>query len=126
MSGIDWGRDRRRSARVDLLADLQGHVVTLDERIRVRQVSHGGLTIETSAPLSPRLVHEFRVSSGDRSALVRARVAHSRVQVQGDSVAYLSGLEVVEPAPEALAILEEIVALAQEVPRGPQEPGPAR
>jgi hypothetical protein len=113
MSDIDWARDRRRSARVDLLAELQGHVVTLDESIVVRQVSHGGLTIETSAPLSPRVTHEFRVASGARTALVKAKVAHSRVQMHGDTVSYLSGLEFEQPSPEAVSLLEEIVALAQ-------------
>ena len=114
MPGYDWGPDRRRSARVDLLADLQGHVVTLDEAVQVKQVSHGGLTVETTAPLSPRVTHEFRVTIGDRTALVKARVAHSRVQLQGDTVSYQSGLEFVEPAPEAEAILREIVDLAQD------------
>ena len=36
--------------RVDLLAELQGHVVTLDERVQVRQVSLGGMTVETTRP----------------------------------------------------------------------------
>jgi hypothetical protein len=114
MSDIDWARDRRRSARVDLLAELQGHVVTLDESIVVRQVSQGGLTIETSAPLSPRLTHDFRVTSGTRTALVRAKVAHSHVRMQGAAVSYLSGMEFVEPSPDAVSILEEIVALARD------------
>ena len=109
MSGFDRGRDRRRAPRVDLLAELQGHVVTLDESIVVRQVGHGGLTIETTAPLSPRLTHEFRVTADQRTAIVRARVAHSRVRMQGDAVSYLSGLEFVEPSQEAIEILEMIV-----------------
>jgi hypothetical protein len=126
MSGIDWKDDRRRSTRVDLLAELEGHVVTLDEAIVVRQVSHGGLTIETTAPLSPRLTHEFRVTAGDRTALVRARVAHSRVQMRGDAVSYVSGLEFVEPPPEAIDILEAIVARAQDAQRSEGEAGQSR
>jgi hypothetical protein len=125
MTDSGWNPERRRSARVDLLAELEGHVFTLDETVRVRQVSQGGLTIETTAPLSPRLTHEFRVAAGDRHAIVRTRVAHSRIQVQADTVVYVSGLEFVEPAPEAVAILEEVVALAQDALRT-ADPGDAR
>jgi hypothetical protein len=122
MPGLDWARERRRGARVDLLAELQGHVVTLDEAIAVRQVSPGGLTIETTAPLSPRVTHDFRVVVDDRTAIVRARLAHSRVQMQGDAVSFVSGLEFVEPSQEALEILADIVVRAHESLRGPQGP----
>ena len=109
MSTMDWRPDRRRSARVDLLAELQGHVVTLDETIVVRQLSDGGLTIETTAPLSPHVMHDFRLSVDGRSAIVHARVRHSRVQVTGDTVAYLAGLEFVEPSAEARALVAAIL-----------------
>ena len=121
MASFDWEPDRRRSARVDLLAELQGHVLTLDETVLVRQVSEGGLTIETSAPLSPRLTHEFRLCLGDRVALVHARVRHSRVQLAGDAVTYVSGLEFVDPSPEALALLADLVGHLQ----GRSAPAPA-
>lgn len=126
MSAIDWARDRRRSARVDLLAELQGHVVTLDESIVVTQVSQGGLTIETTAPLSPKLTHEFRVTCGTRTSLVRARVAHSHVQMHGDNVSYQSGLVFVEPSHEAVEILQEILELAQQALRNSPPAGASR
>lgn len=119
MGTIDWRPDRRRSARVDLLADLQGHVVTLDEAILVRQISDGGLTIETTAPLSPHVAHDFRLSIDGRSAIVRARVRHSRVRVTGDAVAYVSGLAFLDPSPEARALVAAIVERAA----APAEPG---
>jgi hypothetical protein len=124
MPGLDWARERRRGARVDLLAELQGHVVTLDETITVRQVGPGGLTIETTAPLSARVTHDFRVTVDDRTALVRARLAHSRVQMQGDAVSYLSGLEFVEPSQDAIHILDEIVARAHQSLREARRDGP--
>jgi len=105
----DWVPERRRVARVDLLADLQGHLVTLDERIQVRQISPAGMTVETSAPLSPRVDHEFRLAIGSHSVHVRARVVHSRVTVRDDTVSYLAGVEFIDPAPEALAVVREFI-----------------
>jgi hypothetical protein len=106
---LDWVPDRRRVARVDLLADLQGHLVTLDERVQVRQISPAGMTVETSAPLSPRVDHEFRLAIGTHSVHVRAHVVHSRVTVRDDTVSYLAGVEFVDPAPEALAVVREFI-----------------
>jgi len=106
---IGWVPDRRRVARVDLLADLEGHLVTLDERVQVKQISLAGMTVETSAPLSPRVDHEFRLVIGPHSVLVRAHVVHSRVAVRGDTVSYLSGVEFVGPSPEALAVVQEFI-----------------
>jgi c-di-GMP-binding flagellar brake protein YcgR len=106
---FEWIPDRRRVARVDLLADLEGHLVTLDERVQVKQISLAGMTVETSAPLSPRVDHEFRLAIGSHSVLVRAHVVHSRVTVREDTVSYLAGVEFVEPSPDVLAVVREFI-----------------
>ena len=110
MATIDWMPDRRRSARVELLAELQGQLLALDEDVRVRQVSLGGLQLETSAPLSLREEHDLRIAFGDRSAVVRARVLHSRVAIHSDQVTYLSGVEFIALSPEARALLTDLVS----------------
>jgi hypothetical protein len=117
MATMDWRPDRRRSTRVDLLADLQGHVITLDEAVVVRQISDGGLTIETTAPLSPHLAHDFRLTVDGRSAIVHARVRHSRVKVAGDAVAYLSGLEFVDLSEDGRALVAAILDRAGGAPQ---------
>lgn len=106
---LDWVPDRRRTVRVDLLADLEGHLVTLDERVQVKQISLAGMTVETSAPLSPRVDHEFRLAIGTHAVHVRARVVHSRVAVRGDTVSYLAGVEFIDAAPDALAVVREFI-----------------
>lgn len=106
---FEWRPDRRRVARVDLLADLEGHLVTLDERVQVKQISLAGMTVETSAPLSPRVDHEFRLAIGTHSVLVRAHVVHSRVAVRDDIVSYLAGVEFVDPSPDALTVVREFI-----------------
>jgi hypothetical protein len=83
--------------------------VTLDERVQVKQISPAGMTLETSAPLSPRVDHEFRLAIGNHSVHVRARVIHSRVAVRDDTVSYLAGVEFIDPAPEALTVVREFI-----------------
>lgn len=99
---FDWMPERRRYPRIDLLADVQGHLVTLDEQVRVRQLSLGGMTVETTAPLSPRLVHDFRITFGSDAVTMHGRVVHSRVSVDGDRVTYVSGIRFEDPTPAAL------------------------
>lgn len=113
MSDLDIASaERRRAPRVDLLATLQGHVVTLDERIQVRQLSAGGMIVETNRPISTRLAHDFRITLGDTTLTVHARVIHSRVLVQNDTVSYVAGVEFVNPSPDTClaidAILDEV------------------
>jgi hypothetical protein len=97
--------ERRRNVRIDLLAELQGHLVTLDERVMVTQVSLGGMTVETSAPLSPRIEHDFRISFDGVSVLLHGKVVHSRVSVRGDEVSYVAGVQFLNPSPDAVAAL---------------------
>jgi hypothetical protein len=111
VEGTQLSNERRRSPRVDLLADLHGHLVTLDERVQVTQIGAGGMTVETTAPLSPRVEHDFRLTVGDRAITVKARVVHSRLSIQEDSVSYVAGLEFLAPGPELLAVVGDIVAL---------------
>lgn len=99
---FDWMPERRRNPRIDLLADVQGHLVTLDEQVHVRQLSLGGMTIETTAPLSPRLVHDFRITFGPDVVTLHGCVVHSRVLVDGDRVTYVSGIRFEDPTPAAL------------------------
>jgi hypothetical protein len=102
--------DRRRSPRVDLLADLHGHLVTLDERVLVKQIGKGGMTVETTAPLSPKVEHDFRLTVGSQTVTVKTRVVHSRLSILEDSVTYLAGLEFLAPSAESLAVIGELLA----------------
>ncbi|MBP1604671.1 MAG: PilZ domain [Acidobacteria bacterium] len=106
---FDWMPDRRRTPRVDLLAEVEGHLITLDERVQVRQLSLGGMTVETTAPLSPRVDHDFRISLGHRAVSLHARVVHARVAVDGDTVTYVAGLQFVDPTPLALEVVRSFV-----------------
>jgi hypothetical protein len=63
----------------------------------VRQMSHGGMQVETSFPLQPESLHEFRLTLGERSVVVKGRIAHSRISdVDQDVITYRTGVEFIE------------------------------
>ena len=63
----------------------------------VLQMSHGGMQVETGFPLQLDSLHDFRLTLGDRSVVVKGRVAHSRISdVDQDIVTYRTGVEFIE------------------------------
>ncbi|MEO8680977.1 MAG: PilZ domain-containing protein [Vicinamibacterales bacterium] len=63
----------------------------------VRQMSHGGMQVETGFPLQLDSLHDFRLSLGDRSVVVKGRVAHIRISdVDQDVITYRTGIEFIE------------------------------
>jgi c-di-GMP-binding flagellar brake protein YcgR len=101
--------ERRRTPRVDLLAEFQGHLVALDEPVHVRQIGEGGMTVATAAPISPTLDHEFRFTLGDQAVHLRTRVVHGRVEVRDDTVTYLTGLEFLDVTPAVREVIAEFI-----------------
>lgn len=103
--------ERRRSPRVDLLSEFQGHLMALDEAVTVQQLGPGGMTIAARVPLSPAHEHDLRVTLDDQVLTLRARVVHTRAVVEHDDFTYLSGIAFVDPAPEAVAAIERFLGL---------------
>jgi hypothetical protein len=71
--------ERRRSPRIEVLGRLRGHIVALDLPVDVREISLGGMSLETpfSFPVGER--QHFVLTLGDGSALsIAGRVAYCR------------------------------------------------
>ena len=80
---------------------LQGEVMVF-QPIVVLDISHGGAQIETPFPLQVDSLHDFRLSLGDVSVVLKARIAYCRlVDLHGDVVHYRSGVHFTEPSPHA-------------------------
>jgi hypothetical protein len=111
VSTSEWkaGRERRLSPRVNLLMELKGDLIALDEPATVQQLSLRGMTVHTNVPLSPNGTHEFRLHLASGTLDVRTRVVHSRVVVERDDVSYISGLAFVELTPDAEAALDTLI-----------------
>jgi hypothetical protein len=78
-------------------------------------MSHGGMQVETSFPLQLDSLHDFRLTLGERSVVVKGRIAHSRISdVDQDIVTYRSGVEFIE-LPERVAAA--IAAFVDELTR---------
>ena len=73
-------------------------------------MSHGGMQVETSFPLQLDSLHEFRLTLGDRSVVVKGRIAHSRISdVDQDIITYRSGIEFIEPPERVAAAIQAFV-----------------
>ena len=73
-------------------------------------MSHGGMQVETSFPLQLDSLHDFRLTLGDRSVVVKGRIAHSRISdVDQDIITYRSGIEFIEPPERVAAAIQAFV-----------------
>src|SRR5262245_24602415 len=71
--------ERRRSPRVALLGKVHGHIAALDVRVKVREMSLGGLSMETDISFPVGSVHDFSLTLGDGAAvLLKGEVVYSR------------------------------------------------
>ena len=111
MRTSEWnaGRERRLAPRVNLLMELKGDLIALDEPATVPQLSLRGMTVHTRVPLGPNGTHEFRLHLEGGTLDVKTRVVHSRVVVERDDVSYISGLAFVDLTPDAEATLDTLI-----------------
>lgn len=104
--------NKRDSDRVAVLGDLRGEVMIV-QPIAVKEISSGGAQIETAFPLQVDSLHDFRLTLGEQSVVVKGRVAHCQItDVDRDLVLYRTGVEFVEPTDRvATAIADFLAAL---------------
>jgi hypothetical protein len=100
--------DRERAAeRVSMLGALVGEVMVYEPMI-VKEVSVTGATVETRFPFHLDSLHDFRLTLGERSIVLKGRVVHSRISdVDQDVVTYRTGVEFVEPSERVTGAIAE-------------------
>jgi hypothetical protein len=104
--------DKRDRERVPMSHQLEGAVMVF-QPMTVADISHAGAQVETPFPLQLDSLHDFRLSLGDLSVVVKARIAHCHVgELRNDATVYRSGIEFVEPSdPVRVAIAEFVDSL---------------
>jgi hypothetical protein len=104
--------DKRDRERIPMTRDLQGAVMVF-QPMTIADISHTGAQIETSFPLQLDSLHDFRLSLGDSSVVVKGRIAHCHVgELRNDATVYRTGVEFVEPSePVRHAIADFVDAL---------------
>jgi PilZ domain-containing protein len=111
--------NKRDKERVPIPAPLHGEVMVF-QPMTILDISLGGAQIETPFPLQLDSLHDFRLSLGDRSVVVKGRIAHCHIgELQEGIVLYRTGVEFIEPsghAEAAIAAFIEALKLAREPP----------
>ena len=106
--------DKRDSERIDMLGGLHGEVMVF-QPMAIQEISRGGAQVETAFPLQLDSLHDFRLTLGDRSVVVKGRVAHCRISdVDQELVTYRSGIEFVEPSERILAVISEFLGAVKD------------
>jgi PilZ domain-containing protein len=98
------GPERRRAPRVEILGQVTGESLTLDEPVTVLDLSTGGFRVEMTGPMTTGEPHEFRFKLRDGvSVIVLARVVHQRAVSKRPSGTHVVGLEFLDGSAEAKA-----------------------
>lgn len=119
------GDDKRDADRLDILGELHGEVMVF-QPMTIREISRGGVQVETAVPLQVNSLHELRLTLGTRSVVVRGRVAHCSISdVDQEQVIYRAGLEFIEPSEHVegviVSFVEAVLAARSRTPRAEGE-----
>lgn len=91
------------------MGTVQGEVLII-QAAEIRQISLGGILVETRFALAVESLHDFRLVLGDPSVVVKGRVVHSRIsEIVHDTVFYQSGIEFVEPSAVVTAAIARFI-----------------
>src|SRR5216684_2903285 len=99
----------RVSDRIEILGELGGEVMIF-QPMAIKEISRGGAQVETGFPLQLDSLHDFRLTLGDRSIVVKGRVVHCSItDVDQELVIYRSGIEFVEPPDRVYSVISEFI-----------------
>src|SRR6476660_608117 len=106
--------DKRDTERIEILGELKGEV-TVFQPMAIREISRGGALVETGFPLQLDSLHEFRLTLGERSVIVKGRVAHCSISdVEQEIVLYRSGIEFTEPSERVFGVINDFINAVQD------------
>jgi PilZ domain-containing protein len=101
--------EKRDAERVQIPGQVMGEV-TVYEPMTIYNMSDSGAQIETKFALHLDSLHDFRLSLGARSVIVKGRIVHCQIGDLGEGgVLYRTGVEFVEPSEHALTAIRAFV-----------------
>jgi PilZ domain len=99
----------RDSERVPTAGQVTGEV-TVYEPMTILDLSDRGAQVETKFALHLDSLHEFRLSLGERSVVVKGRIAHCQIgELQEGGILYRTGIEFIEPSDHAVSAIHAFV-----------------
>jgi hypothetical protein len=106
--------DRRDNDRIEILGELNGEVMVF-QPVTIKEISPGGVQVESAFPLQLDSLHDFRLALGDRLIVIKGRVAHCSISdVEQEIVLYRSGIEFVEPSERVFNAIREFIEAIKE------------
>jgi hypothetical protein len=106
--------NKRDNERIQILGELHGEVMVFAP-VAIKEISRGGAQVETAFPLQVDSLHDFRLTIGDRSVVVKGRVAHCSItDVDQELVTYRAGIEFVEPSDRVMSVIAEFIDAIKE------------
>jgi hypothetical protein len=102
-------KPKRDAERVPISGEVTGEV-TIYEPMTIVDMSELGAQIETTFPLHLDSLHEFRLTLGTRSVIVKGRIVHCQIgELSGGGALYRTGVEFIEPSEHALLAIHAFI-----------------
>jgi hypothetical protein len=106
---MDESEPKRDTERIPV-PSLHGEVKVY-QPMTILDISLGGAQVETPFPLQVDSLHDFRLSLGERSIVVKGRIAHSHIGELREGVPlYRTGVEFIEPSEHVQTAIDNFVA----------------
>lgn len=110
---VDMAGEKRDRERVPLEREVKGEVMVF-QPMTVLDISLGGAQIETAFALQLDSLHDFRLTLGDRSVVVKGRIAHCHIgELTEVAALYRTGVEFVELSEHANNAIGDFVRATQ-------------
>jgi hypothetical protein len=117
--------NKRDAARVSVPARLSGEVMVF-QPMTILDVSATGIQLETPFALQLDSLHDFRISLGERSVVLKGRIAYCQIgELKEGGVIYRTGVEFVETSDHVQSAIEHFVEALKLVQRAPEAETPA-
>lgn len=114
--------NKREIERVPVPAEVHGEV-TVFQPMTILDLSERGAQIETTFALHLDSLHDFRLTLGERSVVVKGRIVHCQIgEIIDGTVRYRTGLEFIEPSDHALVAIRAFVDAQRTVLETPPPP----
>jgi hypothetical protein len=111
--------NKRDTERVPVPSPLNGEVKVF-QPMTILDVSHGGAQIETPFALQIDSLHEFKITLGSRSIVVKGRIAHCHIgELREGIVLYRTGVEFIENSVHVQAALDHFIVALKAASRPP-------
>ena len=86
----------------------------------IKEISPVGAQVETGFPLQLDSLHEFRLTLGDQSVVLKGRVVHCSISdVDQDVVLYKAGIEFVDPVERVASVITGFIDAVRAGRRAP-------